>query len=417
MHHPNWLVLLAGGWIASVGNVTLWRHLAALPELQNARGIALAVAFFLVILAGSTSVLAVLNWRGVLKPAVAFAFIAAAIGAYFMLSFGIVLDPTMMNNVVQTTPSEAGSLIGWRFFALVGGMGLLPAWAVWRLRLRPVPAGRRALGNLGLLLASVLVMAAAVLILFQDFASLMRNHPALRYEVSPFNSIFSLIKVELEAREAQDQPLVPIGEDARLGSTYASQSRPPLLLLVLGETARAGNFSVNGYLRPTTPRLSALNAASDLASQRNAWSCGTNTAASLPCMFSPLGRVAYEDRSENRENLLDLLQRAGLAVLWLDNQSGCKGVCDRIASESTTELADPGLCVAGECFDEILIKQLDASIAALPKERVARGVVVVMHQMGSHTGRHIFSAPRLRSNAFCRSVNRPRCRLVRSKIC
>ena len=52
-YHPIWLILLTGCWIASVGNVALWRHLAILPELDNARGVALGVAFFVVILAGS----------------------------------------------------------------------------------------------------------------------------------------------------------------------------------------------------------------------------------------------------------------------------------------------------------------------------------------------------------------------------
>lgn len=84
---------------------------------------------------------------------------------------------------------------------------------------------------------------------------------------------------------------MPLGRDARLGASYAGQGKPPLLVLVLGETGRSGNFGLNGYGRPTTPELSARN---DLVSARNAWSCGTSTAASVPCMFSNLGRTAYE---------------------------------------------------------------------------------------------------------------------------
>ena len=59
-------------------------------------------------------------------------------------------------------------------------------------------------------------------------------------------------------------------------------------------------------------------------------SCGTNTAASLPCMFSHLGREGFGARKQDHENLLDVLQRAGLAVLWIDNQAGCKGLCERV---------------------------------------------------------------------------------------
>jgi lipid A ethanolaminephosphotransferase len=101
-------------------------------------------------------------------------------------------------------------------------------------------------------------------------------------------------------------------------------------------------------------------------------------------MFSHLGREAFDGRKANYESLVDVLQRAGLAVLWLDNQSGCKGVCDRTPNVATATLQVPGLCDNGECFDEIMLHQLDQRIAALAPERRAKGVVVVMHQMGSH---------------------------------
>jgi lipid A ethanolaminephosphotransferase len=87
-----------------------------------------------------------------------------------------------------------------------------------------------------------------------------------------------------------------------------------------------------------------------------------------------LGKAGYESSRARFESLLDVLQRAGLAVLWVDNQSGCKGVCDRISSSS----------VMGEQLDEAMLVGLDARIAALPAERRAKGVVVVLHQMGSH---------------------------------
>jgi lipid A ethanolaminephosphotransferase len=101
-------------------------------------------------------------------------------------------------------------------------------------------------------------------------------------------------------------------------------------------------------------------------------------------MFSPWGKEKFEERSGPTENLLDVLQRAGLAVLWLDNQSGCKGVCDRIPNEETTRSKDPQLCTQDECLDEIMLKGLDGKIAALGRERWSKGVVIVMHQMGSH---------------------------------
>jgi lipid A ethanolaminephosphotransferase len=157
-----------------------------------------------------------------------------------------------------------------------------------------------------------------------------------------------------------------------------------LLMIVVGETARAANFSFNGYARETTPQLRALSQTEPFVYWKDAWSCGTNTAASLPCMFSHLGKEAFEDSKARYESLLDVLQRAGLAVLWIDNQSGCKGVCDRIPNANTLRSKVPEHCSSGECHDLIMLHELDARIAALPAEKRAKGVVVVFHQMGSH---------------------------------
>jgi hypothetical protein len=82
------------------------------------------------------------------------------------------------------------------------------------------------------------------------------------------------------------------------------------------------------------------------------------------------------------EDLLDMLQRAGLAVWWLDNQSGCKRLCERVPQVLTGTLEEPVLCSGGERLDETMLKDPDRRIEALGATRLARGLV--MHQMGSH---------------------------------
>jgi lipid A ethanolaminephosphotransferase len=156
-----------------------------------------------------------------------------------------------------------------------------------------------------------------------------------------------------------------------------------MFVLVVGETARADHFGLNGYARDTTPELAARG----VLSYRDVHSCGTNTLASVPCMFSPLGKQGYESRKDDYENLVDVLQAAGLAVLWLDNQAGCKEVCSRVPTASTADLPAETLarlCNDGECLDEALLVGLDARIARLPEERRRKGVVLALHQMGSH---------------------------------
>jgi len=320
----------------------------------------------------------VLNWRWLLKPVLTLFLMSAASGAYFMWSYGIVIDANMIVNVMQTDPREAADLFNWRLLLSLGLLGVLPVWWLWRQPVRPLSWGKRLGTNLLSLVASVAVLVISLMLIYQDFASVMRNHTQLRYLINPLNSFYAVGRVVAQPLERDNSKVEPIGQDAQL--VLPAGAAPATLIVVVGETARAGNFGVNGYERDTTPRL----AREDIVSLRNVWSCGTSTAASLPCMFSHLGKDAYEKRSTNHESLVDVLQHAGLAVLWVDNQSGCKGVCARVPSISTTALKVAPHCEGGECHDEVMLHELDKHIAALPAERRAKGVVVFMHQMGSH---------------------------------
>lgn len=376
--HPGWLVAGSSLWMATAANIPLWRELDALSVLGTPGGWAFAGALALIITAALMALLALLAWRWTLKPVLVALLLAAAFGAHFMLSYHVVIDPTMLTNVMQTHAGEAADLLSLRLVLVVLVLGVFPAGLVWRL---PVHYGRwpRRLGhNLLLTLAAGALLAATVVMAFQPLASTMRNHKQVRYLINPLNALYAAGWLAASPLRRDEHRLEPIGLDAHI--TPAPGGKPPLLVLVLGETGRSGNFGINGYGRNTTPELARNN----VASFRNAWSCGTSTAASVPCMFSHLGRDAFEARAYNHEGLLDVVQRAGLAVLWLDNQSGCKGTCDRVPQVNTSALKHPQLCAGGECLDGVMLEGLDERLAALPAERRARGVVLVLHQMGSH---------------------------------
>jgi lipid A ethanolaminephosphotransferase len=374
---PAWAAAAACGWMATVGNLALWRELDSLGLLQARGGWLLAATLAAATGALLFALVSLFAWRGLLKPMVLLLLAITALGAHFMLTFHVVIDPGMAANVLQSDWGEARALLGPHLAAtLVVGFGL-PAWWLARARVVHRPWRRQAAANVAGCATALLVACMLVLASFQPLAASMRSHKQLRYLLNPLNSLYAAAHAAAGPRtKAAD--LLPVGRDAQLAP---SGGRPPLLVLVLGETARSGNFGVNGYERDTTPRL----AGAGVASFRNAWSCGTSTAASVPCMFSPLGREAFLARSQDTENLLDVLRHAGLGVLWLDNQpGGCKGVCDRVRSANLSATTDFVLCPTGTCFDGVLADGLDARLAALPEAERAHGVVLVLHQMGSH---------------------------------
>ena len=388
---PATAIILAALWIASIANLALWRALAGLPELANGRGLAFGIGFGVMIAAAHVALLSLLAWRWTLKPALALFLLAAAGGAYFMLSYGVVIDRTMMVNVLLTDTREARELLSWRLLGALLLLGVLPLALLWRTPLRWATPLRQAGHNAILLVAACALLAGAGGLFFQDLSATMRNHTQLRYLINPLNSFYAIAIMGRKPIQRSGVAVLPLGEDAHLPA-LAAGAKPPLMVMVVGETARADHIGLNGYARDTTPRL----ASEGVASLRNVWSCGTNTAASVPCMFSNLGREAFENRPANTEGLADVLQRAGYAVLWLDNQAGgCKGVCDRVPKVDYRALqaAAPELCQGDECFDEVMLRGLDERIARLPAERRARGVVVFMHQMGSHGPAYYLRSP------------------------
>ena len=376
--HPLLLTALSSLWLVTLPNLALWRQLAQLPEVTGLRGVLFGLGFACAVAALTHALLSLLNWRWLLKPILTVFLLSAASGAYFMWSYGIVIDTPMLVNVVQTDPREAADLLNWRMLLSLGLLGVLPSWWLWRQPVRQTPWLRRLGGNALAFMASVALLVLSLLLIYQDFASVMRNHGQLRYLINPLNSFYAVGEVIAQPLQRDAGQLQPLGQDAHL--TPAARQAPATLIVVVGETARMGNFGINGYERDTTPRL----AKEDVVSLRNVWSCGTSTASSLPCMFSHLDKQAFEGREQNFESLVDVLQHAGLAVLWIDNQSGCKGLCDRVPNVNTSALKVSGLCTDGECHDEVMLRELEQRIAQLPAERRARGTVVFMHQMGSH---------------------------------
>ena len=377
------VVVLLSLYLLLAANWPLWLQLARIggaPSLYMRPAAGLAV----LTVCGTVAILAFTAWTRGMRLVWWLVALAAALAQHYMLTYSVVMDPGMAANVLQTDVREAADLIGPRMLLSVLAVMLLPTW--WLLRVR-IPAMRplaQAGRNLALLALALAVAAGTVAALSRDLAPLMRNHPQLRYQMNPLASLYSTAVATARPVFARSHALVPMTGGAALGATHAPGARPLLFVLVVGETARADHFGINGYGRDTTPAL----AARQVVSWGNVRSCGTSTLASVPCMFSPLGKRGFESRESDYENLLDVVQAAGMGVLWLDNQSGCKGVCDRVphaqAVDGLPSDARKALCDGGECRDEAMLHGLDERLAALPAAQRERGVLLVLHQMGSH---------------------------------
>jgi len=218
----------------------------------------------------------------------------------------------------------------------------------------------------------VLVVA---LFFYKDYASLFRNNRELVKSLGPSNSITAAYSYYKHHR-MDNLPLVKLGEDATRVPQMHQGTKKNLTILVVGETSRAEDFSLSGYGRETNPRLKQDN----VVYFPQTSSCGTVTAVSVPCMFSGMARKNYDEQlAHHREGLLDIIQRAGVQVLWNENDGGCKGACDRVPHQDVTQLNLADLCKAGECHDDILFHGLAQYIDTLQGDGL-----IVLHTIGSH---------------------------------
>ena len=333
-------------------------------------GLVSILAALHVLLAGLVST------RRTVKPVLALLAVVAAFALHFAQAYGTVLDPSMLRNALHTDVAETRELLSWRMAGDLLLYAGLPIALLLRADVRRRPLRRALIARaltLGLALATFL---GALMWQFQPLAALMRNHKEIRYLIAPANVLWSLGAVLVADARGAAKPRQAIGLDAAPGPRWAAALKPRLLVIVVGETARAANWGLSGYARQTTPELARL----PVLNFPDTTACGTSTEVSLPCMFAPVGRRNYDEATiRGSESLLHVLARAGAAVHWRDNQSGCKGVCEGLPSEVLDAARMPDLCNRDRCWDEGLLRGLDERLGS------AKGTqVLVLHMLGNH---------------------------------
>jgi lipid A ethanolaminephosphotransferase len=367
----NRLCMLVALWILLTANHAFW-SLFFRVNGTAAQAWLFAVELAVSLLALNVAILRLLSPGRSLRIMLSLLVMLAAVTSWFMDTYGVAIDREMLRNVVQTNVREASDFIGWPLLWRLIWQAGLPILLIWNVPL-PATGWLKSLWQylVGLAVALVAVFVVA-LPQYVSYASFFRNQPDSYMLLAPGNVITAAVKLVKNNLNAR-RPFVVAGADAkRVAQTH---SKPLLTLLVVGETARAANFSLGGYARITNPLLQQRG----VLYFSNVHSCGTATAMSVPCMFSDLPRDEFDvNGADHRDTVLDILQRAGLAVTWLDNQSDCKGVCARVPTEMA-EKYDSTSCKNGECLDEALLHALDAKLATIKSDSV-----LVMHQMGSH---------------------------------
>lgn len=363
----SFLVVL---FLLATANRTFWTK-TALYYGGTPQALAL---FALGLVALLLAVCIALSMRFVAKPLFIFLILASACASWFMDRFGVVINVDMIRNAAETTHAEAANLITPAFVLHIVLLGVLPSLLVaWvRITHRPFPA--KAKVNSFFVLPLLLVAILAASMQTGPLIATSRTHHDWLASLNPVGPIVSAVRYVASTGAEASIVVEPLGRDAHVVTPPGR--KPKVVVVVAGETARAQNFSLSGYGRATNPEL----AARDITYFPDTTSCGTATAVSLPCMFSVYTRATYSHRKgRSTENLLDVLSHAGIAAEWWDNNTGAKGVADRVTYRFLPDSVDPRFCTDGECNDGILLDRLGPWL-----DGVTRDSLLVIHQLGSH---------------------------------
>jgi lipid A ethanolaminephosphotransferase len=360
-------------------NASFFSAVIELVDYTGVRGVIFTVNIAIVLLLLNFIVISLATLPRLSKPLIALILIAAACAAYFMDTYGIVIHRLMIQNTLETDLVEVEGLLNKKLFLYVLAIGILPSVLIFFINIKFEAFKRECIKKTKLIALAFIACIALIMSMSQDYASFFRNHKSVRQMANPVNFIYATISYLTTSNRII--AVKPIENDAAITAFGKAQTKPTLFILVLGETARADHFGINGYERDTTPLLAQEN----LINFTQVTSCGTETAVSVPCLFSAFGRNNYSNnKAKAQEGLLDVINHAGISVLWRDNNSSCKGTCDRVAYEDMRHLKVPDICNERECFDLVLLHQLDEKIAAMAGKNTTASQFIVLHQKGSH---------------------------------
>jgi lipid A ethanolaminephosphotransferase len=374
------LILLSAVFFASFYNFSFFKNVLNTYSMEGMNfvyicSITILLVSFLVLL------FTLLSSKYTTKPILIIAFLVSSFTAYFMDTYHVVIDDSMIRNSMQTNLSESSDLFSLKLVIYVVLLGLLPSYLIYKTKIDYKSFKNEVFSKIKTIILSLILIIIIVFSFSKFYTSFFREHKPLRYHVNPIYWIYSIGKYINTTFNSGPIIVKTIGDDAKIKEEvkHDEVEKTELIIMVVGEAARANRFSLNGYEKETNPLLKK----EEITNFSNMYSCGTSTAESVPCMFSIFDKADYDyKKGISTENVLDVLKHTKYVnVLWRDNNSDSKGNALRVDFEDFRTSKTNTICEEdGECRDEGMLVGLDEYI----KKHKGEDILIVLHQMGNH---------------------------------
>ena len=360
--------------ILAAGNLALYQKpllgygisVSALPDLTGWLQILSLQVVQFCLLAGVLFFIAAFSITALRVLASLFALINA-IALYFMLTYNMELDRTMIANILSTDNREASGLWHILIVPYILILGVVPTFAIWWTQVRRSTWVRRLFGSVVAFVAlfAWLYMTSATWLWYDQHASRLGS------KILPWSYVINTARhFNRIALDERVQTLLP---DASFDSN--APSRKEVVVLVIGEAARAENFSLYGYAKDTNP----FTKATSITALPFGLSCATNTISSTACILTHEGSAAASHTKF--ETLPSYLTRFGVETIYRTNNSGPPPV-NVTTFEGANEIA--ARCTARTCPQPAMDEALNWGLAEILNASTSKRVFVTLHQTGSH---------------------------------
>jgi glucan phosphoethanolaminetransferase (alkaline phosphatase superfamily) len=309
--------------------------------------------------------------KKIFKIAVFILLILATVFAFFYNRFSTIIDQRIIANALDNLHDTSNvidiyGLILYLFFYL-----LLPFFFICKFEITP-KKDKKTIS----ILAIIFIIFAITLSRFNHEVrkAALTSHPPISLIDSIaqyFDDFHPLIHNKQKLK-----PITEIIHDAKINSHKIADLK---VVLIIGESARAKNFAIDGYKRNTTPHLIQQN---NLLSFNDVKPCSNLTRLSVTCMLSFNGSKKMQYEIE-QESIIKLFAHLGFTTAWLSSQKafGDDNSLMILGMQSQRYLFGNSISkkIGGkQIYDEYLLDFLSEEIAG------KKDNFVVLHTQGSH---------------------------------
>lgn len=328
-------------------------------DYKSVNGITIIISLIVVMLVANFFAFYLICFltRFIGKYLLALFFIINAIAVYFINTYSVIIDESMVGNVLNTNYEESSSFFSIKLIVYIILLGVIPG--IYIIKVKIVNGTLKQFlitTSLTLLFILSLVFANASNWLWID-----KNSKTLGGLAMPWSYTVNISLLYIHRQQENEKEIL-------LPNASIKDNKKSVVVLVIGESARSQNFSLYGYKKNTNPLLSKT----ENLFHFDATSCATYTTAGIKSMLE------HKDTGELYEILPNYLYRNNVEVIWRTTNWGEPPV--HIKNYQNREFLMSNCKGEGCNYDEVLLTGLKEQILASQKNKI----LIILHTSTSH---------------------------------